>query len=189
MDSEPREFLDPNKFAEDGTTSLQQYRFSEDGNYLAYIVCEKGSDWGKIKFKSVETNQDLPDVLENIKFSCLGWTHDNKGIFYNAFPNLKSDGTAIDKNEYQQLFYHKIGTQQSEDIVCARFPDEPNWMGHAEVSDCGNYILMSISKSCDPVNQLWIYDLAQVSHQISQDLNFKKIVSNFDSKYEVLKKD
>ncbi|RMZ95819.1 prolyl endopeptidase [Brachionus plicatilis] len=188
-DSEPIEFLDPNKFAEDGTTSLQQYKFCEDGNYLAYIVCEKGSDWGKIKFKSVSTGEDLPDVLENIKFSCLCWTHDNNGIFYNAFPNLKSDGTAIDKNEYQQLFYHKIGTKQSEDIVCAQFANEPNWMGHAEVSDCGNYVIMSICKSCDPVNQLWIFDLAKANHLVSPNLEFKKIVSNFDAKYEYVTND
>ncbi|CAF0839961.1 unnamed protein product, partial [Brachionus calyciflorus] len=189
LDSEPREFLDPNKFAEDGTTSLQQYQFSDDGNTLAFIICEKGSDWGKIKFKSVETNQELPDILENIKFSCLSWTHDNKGVFYNAFPELKSDGTAIEKNEYQQLFYHKLGTKQSEDIVCAKFPDEPNWMGHAEVSDCGNYVIMSISKSCDPVNQLWVYDLASANHQVTKDLNFLKLVANFDAKYEYITND
>lgn len=130
LEAEPIEFLDPNKFAEDGTTSLQQLEFSEDGKLLAYIICEKGSDWGKIKFKSVENNQDLDDLLENVKFSCLSWTHDNKGVFYNAFPSSKADGTAIEKNEYQQLYYHRIGTKQSEDILCARFPGEPNWMGY-----------------------------------------------------------
>lgn len=130
LEAEPKEFLDPNKFAEDGTTSLQQAEFSEDGKYFAFIICEKGSDWGKIKFKSVDNNQDLEDVLENVKFSCLSWTHDNKGVFYNSYPKSnKSDGTATEKNEYQQLFYHRLGTKQSEDIVCARFPDEPNWMG------------------------------------------------------------
>ena len=130
LEAEAKEFLDPNKFSEDGTTALQQAEFSEDGKQLAYIVCEKGSDWGKIKLKSVETDQILEDELENVKFSCLSWTHDHKGIFYNQFPkSLKSDGTSIEKNEYQQLFYHKIGTKQSEDILCAQFLDEPNWMG------------------------------------------------------------
>jgi prolyl oligopeptidase len=129
--TEAKEFLDPNKFAEDGTTALQQAVFSEDGKYLAYIVCEKGSDWGKIKFKSVETDQILDDTLENVKFSCLCWTHDNKGVFYNQFPkSTKADGTSIEKNEYQQLCYHKIGTKQSEDVICAQFLDEPNWMGY-----------------------------------------------------------
>lgn len=95
------------------------------------MISEKGSDWGKIKFKTTDTKQDLDDVLENVKFSCLCWTHDHKGVFYNQYPqSSKSDGTATEKNEYQQLFYHRIGTKQSEDILVAKFDNEPNWMGY-----------------------------------------------------------
>jgi prolyl oligopeptidase len=130
LDSEEIEFLDPNKFSEDGTCSLQQGDFSEDGKYYAYIACEKGSDWGKVKIHSVDSHADLDEVLENVKFSCLCWTHDNKGIFYNQYPTSKSaDGTSTHKDEFQVLCYHRIGTKQSEDVVVARFPDEPNWMG------------------------------------------------------------
>ena len=188
LDSENcREFIDPNKFAEDGTSALQTGDFSEDGKYYAYIVCEKGSDWGKIRIRSVESNQDLEEeTLENVKFSCLSWTHDNKGFFYNQYPNsAKSDGTVIEKNEFQQLFYHRLGTKQSEDIACARFPHEPNWMGHVEVSDCGNYLIMTISKSCDPVNQLWYFDLKAAGHVIEPDLEFVKVISDFEAEYSV----
>lgn len=182
-----KEFIDPNKFADDGTTALQQGEFSEDGKHFAYIVCEKGSDWGRIKIKSVETDAELSETLENVKFSCLSWTHDNKGFFYNQYPHsAKADGTVVEKNEFQQLFYHKIGTQQSEDIVVAQFPDEPNWMGHAEVSNCGNYIVMTISKSCDPINQLWCFDLRTTNHEIRSDMQFVKVVSNFDAKYNYI---
>jgi prolyl oligopeptidase len=187
LDSEPKEFLDPNTFAEDGTTALQQCEFSEDAKHFAYIICEKGSDWGKMKFRSVETNTDLDEVLENVKFSCLSWTHDNKGVFYNQYPkSVKSEGTATEKNEFQQLFYHKIGTKQSEDILCANFPDDPDWMGHAEVSHCGNYLIISISKSCDPVNQLWYYDLRKSNFEIEKNIDFVKLVPNFDAKYSYI---
>lgn len=131
LDGEAKEFLDPNKFVEDGTSALQQLEFSEDGKMLAYIVCEKGSDWGTIKFMSVETGLVLEkDTLSNVKFSCLCWTHDNKGVFYNQFPrSTKSDGTSIQKNEFQQLCYHKVGDEQAQDVVVAHFPDNSNWMG------------------------------------------------------------
>lgn len=180
-------FLDPNNFAEDGTTALQQAEFSEDGKHLAYIYCEKGSDWGKIKFKSVETNTILEDVLENVKFSCLAWSHDNKGIFYNQFPkSTKSDGTSIEKNEFQQLCYHKIGTKQSDDILVAQFVDNSNWMGHAEVSDCGNYLFISICQSCDPTNMLWYCDLKEANFNITSNMKFTKLVNNFDSKWDYI---
>lgn len=148
LDAEPVEFVDPNKLAEDGTTSLSSSDFSHDGKLFAYMICEKGSDWTKIKIRSVETKLDLDDCLENVKFSCLSWTHDNKGFFYNQYPKksiddktskngdedaTKSvDGTTTDKNEFQVLCYHRVGTKQSEDIVVARFPDEPTWMGYVE---------------------------------------------------------
>lgn len=128
--TEDVEFLDPNKFAADGTTSLQQGQFSEDGKLYAYICCEKGSDWGKIRVRSVETGADLDDTLENVKFSCLSWTHDNKGFFYNQYPSYKADGTSVEKNEFQIVCYHRIGTKQADDLVVARFPDDPNWMGY-----------------------------------------------------------
>lgn len=149
------------------------------------MICEKGSDWGKIQFKSVETGLDLSDLLENVKFSCLTWTHDSKGIFYNQYPkSIRSDGTATEKNEFQQLFYHKIGTEQSEDILVAKFED-PSWMGHAEMSDCGTYLLIGISKSSAPVNMEWFVDLRKYNFEIDSKLEFVKLINNFDAQYEV----
>ena len=87
LNGEASEFLNPNILSEDGTTALQSYTFSEDAKVLAYMIAEKGSDWGKIKFRDVETGNDLDDVLENVKFSCLDWSFDNKGVFYNVIRN------------------------------------------------------------------------------------------------------
>lgn len=42
----------------------------------------------------VDGAKELPDVLERVKFSCMAWTHDGKGMFYNSYPQQdgKSDG-------------------------------------------------------------------------------------------------
>ena len=70
------------------------YAFSEDGEYFAYGLSASGSDWVTIKFMKVDGAKELPDVLERVKFSCMAWTHDGKGMFYNAYPQQdgKSDG-------------------------------------------------------------------------------------------------
>lgn len=70
------------------------YAFSEDGEYFAYGLSSSGSDWVTIKFMKVEGPEDLPDTLERVKFSCMAWTHDGKGMFYNCYPKQdgKSDG-------------------------------------------------------------------------------------------------
>lgn len=70
------------------------YAFSEDGEYFAYGLSASGSDWVTIKFMKVDGAKELPDVLERVKFTCMAWTHDGKGMFYNSYPQQdgKSDG-------------------------------------------------------------------------------------------------
>ncbi|MEQ2313073.1 hypothetical protein AMECASPLE_037863, partial [Ameca splendens] len=93
LDAEPTVFLDPNTFSDDGTVALRGYAFSEDGEYLAYGTSASGSDWVEIHFLRVEGAVPLEDHLERVKFSCMSWTHDGKGLFYNSYPDQegKSD--------------------------------------------------------------------------------------------------
>ncbi|XP_027587461.1 prolyl endopeptidase [Pipra filicauda] len=186
LDADAKVFLDPNKLSDDGTVALRGYAFSEDGEYFAYGLSSSGSDWVTIKFMKVEGPEDLPDTLERVKFSCMVWTHDGRGIFYNCYPKQdgKSDGTETSTNLHQKLYYHVLGTNQSEDILCAEFPDEPKWMGGAEVSDDGRYVLLSIREGCDPVNRLWYCDLQRESQGISGILHWVKLIDNFEAEYE-----
>ncbi|XP_074437131.1 prolyl endopeptidase [Larus michahellis] len=186
LDADAKVFLDPNKLSDDGTVALRGYAFSEDGEYFAYGLSSSGSDWVTIKFMKVEGPEDLPDTLERVKFSCMAWTHDGKGMFYNCYPKQdgKSDGTETSTNLHQKLHYHVLGTNQSEDILCAEFPDEPKWMGGAEVSDDGRYVLLSIREGCDPVNRLWYCDLQTESQGISGILKWVKLIDNFEAEYE-----
>ena len=82
LESEPTEFLDPNKLSTDGTVALVQDRFSHDGSLLAYGLSTSGSDWFTIHIKDVATGQDMPEKLEKAKFSSIEWTKDGKGDFF-----------------------------------------------------------------------------------------------------------
>jgi len=188
LKSEPSVLLDPNLLSKDGTISLRGYSFSEDGKYLAYGLSTSGSDWVTIKFKEVATSQDLPDCLEKVKFSCMSWTHDHKGLFYNCYLGIegKSDGTETTTNVNQKLFYHHLGTEQSEDVLFAEFPDNPKWMSSAVVTDDGQYVLLVISKGCDPVNQLWYVNLQTLDSGISSAPSWIKLIDNFDAEYEYI---
>ncbi|XP_069743567.1 prolyl endopeptidase-like, partial [Narcine bancroftii] len=188
LDDDPQVFLDPNKFSDDGTVALRGYAFSEDGEYFAYGLSTSGSDWVTIKFLKVDGAVQLPDILERVKFSCMAWTHDAKGIFYNCYlkQDGKSDGTETSVNLHQKLYYHKLGFQQSEDVLCAEFPDYPKWMGGAEISDDGQYVLLSIREGCDPVNRLWYCDLKKLPDGIKGIMPWVKLVDNFDAEYEYI---
>uniref|UniRef100_A0A8C1IYY1 Prolyl endopeptidase n=1 Tax=Cyprinus carpio TaxID=7962 RepID=A0A8C1IYY1_CYPCA len=186
LEAEPSVFLDPNTFSEDGTVALRGYAFSEDGEYLAYGTSASGSDWVEMRFLRVDGAVLLEDRLERVKFTCMSWTHDGKGLFYNSYPEQegKSDGTETSTNLHQKLYYHVLGTPQSQDVLCAEFPDQPKWMSGAEVSDDGRYVLLSIREGCDPVNRLWFCDLDAVPQGITGLLPWVKLIDNFDAEYE-----
>ncbi|XP_064652696.1 prolyl endopeptidase-like [Lineus longissimus] len=187
LSSEPRVFLDPNELSDDGTTALRSSAFSEDGNVFAYCLSEKGSDWVTVKFRDVATGEDLADVLKNVKFSCLDWTHDHKGVFYNSYPvDGKADGSETTSNYHQKLYYHRLGEDQTADTLCAEFPDNPQWMGGVEISDCGSFAVLSISEGCKPANRLYICDLNKLENGISGLLPFVKIVDDFEAEYEYI---
>ncbi|OCT78208.1 prolyl endopeptidase [Xenopus laevis] len=187
LKDEPRVFLDPNTFSEDGTVALQGYTFSEDGEYFAYGLSASGSDWVTIKFMKVANQEELPDVLDRVKFSCMSWTHDGVGMFYNCYPKQegKSDGTETSANLNQKLYYHVLGTSQSDDVLCAQFPEEPKWMGGAEVTDDGQYVLLSIREGCDPVNRLWYCKLDK-NTGITGTLPWVKLIDNFEAEYDYI---
>uniref|UniRef100_A0A8C1QF70 Prolyl endopeptidase n=1 Tax=Cyprinus carpio TaxID=7962 RepID=A0A8C1QF70_CYPCA len=179
LEAEPSVFLDPNTFSEDGTVALQGYAFSEDGEYLAYGTSASGSDWVEIRFLRVDGAVLLEDRLERVKFTCMSWTHDGKGLFYNSYPEQegKSDGTETSTNLHQKLYYHVLGTPQSQDVLCAEFPDQPKWMSGAEVTNTHTEVLEFCL--CYEVNN----DLMCIL-MMTGLLPWVKLIDNFDAEYE-----
>ncbi|XP_043216013.1 prolyl endopeptidase-like isoform X5 [Amphibalanus amphitrite] len=185
LDAEPRVFVDPNLFSEDGTVALTNSAFSEDGATFAYGLSTSGSDWNKIHFRCVETGKDYPEVLEKVKFSSIAWTHDNKGIFYGRFNQEgTTDGSETTSNLNQKLYYHRLGTDQSEDVLCVQFTDHPKWRIGAEVSDCGRYLILLLSEGCKD-NMVYYVDLQGLPEDGPRGLLSPVcIVDKFEADYE-----
>ncbi|GAA4310624.1 prolyl oligopeptidase family serine peptidase [Pontixanthobacter gangjinensis] len=114
-DGKPEIFLDPNKFSEDGTTSLGGLSFSENGKKVAYAISEGGSDWRKVIVMDAETSEILGDTIKDVKFSGMSW-RGNEGFYYSSYD--KPDGSELSaKTDQHKLYFHKLGTPQSEDKV------------------------------------------------------------------------
>ncbi|XP_015917406.2 prolyl endopeptidase [Parasteatoda tepidariorum] len=184
LESEPEIFLDPNEMSKEGLISIPFYEFSENGEYLAYGISESGSDWQKIKIKKVSNGEEFPETIEKVKFSALSWTHDNKGFFYSGYPDAENgvDGTETTSLENHKLIYHKIGTDQSQDVVCVEFPEHPKWMTSASVSHCGQYAVCSVAETCKN-NMVYICDLKTLPNGISGLLPLKCIIDNMEAEY------
>ena len=123
LEAEPRVLLDPNKLSEDGTVSLGSLAFSKDRKYLAYVISRSGSDWNEIYVMNAETGEMLEDHIMWAKFTGVSWHGD--GFYYSAY-DAPADGKGLSaKNEFQKVYYHKIGTPQSSDRLEYMNPNHP----------------------------------------------------------------
>ena len=163
---EGRVLLDPNKLSKDGTVALSGMAISDDGKMMAYGLSGAGSDWQTWHFRDVETGKDLPDVLENIKFSGASWTKDEKGVFYSRFPEADEKSKLTRINYFQKLYYHKLGTPQSEDVLIYERPDDKEMGVGGGVSEDGKWLIISVTKGTAPMNMVFYKDLSKPDSKV-----------------------
>ncbi|EJG0783662.1 S9 family peptidase [Vibrio parahaemolyticus] len=114
-EGEAEVFLDPNTLSEEGTTSLGEVSFSKDYRLVAYSISEGGSDWRKIFVIDTETKEQLEPEIVDAKFTSISWLG-SKGFYYSSYD--KPQGSELSaRTEYHKLYYHELGTPQSEDKV------------------------------------------------------------------------
>ena len=176
---EPEVFLDPNKFSADGTTSLSEMGFTIDGSRLAYGISEGGSDWRKVIIMEAASKTIIGDTLKDIKFSGLAWKG-NDGIFYSTYEKPKGSQLTA-KTDHHRLFYHKIGTKQSEDKVIFGDDIARRYVG-GSVTEDGKYLIVTAAVSTTG-NELYIRDLSKPGNK------FITVVGNSDNENYVLDND
>lgn len=123
LGGEQRVFLDPNKLSTDGTVALKSISFSNDGKYLAYVISRNGSDWEEIYVKDVATGKLLDDHIVWAKFTDAAWQGD--GFYYSAYDAPEQGHETSAKNSVQKVYYHKLGTPQSQDVLFYQNPAYP----------------------------------------------------------------
>ncbi|RTL42277.1 MAG: S9 family peptidase [Burkholderiales bacterium] len=155
----PQVALDPNTMSKDGTVALSGFVPSRDGKLVAYGVAGAGSDWQTWKVRNLATGQDLPDQIDWVKFSSASWTADGKGFFYARYDAPKDGEKLKGANYFQKLYYHRLGTPQSEDVLVAENRDDKEWGFGTEVSDDGQLLLISVWKSAGSKNGLMVLPL------------------------------
>ncbi|SOC79267.1 prolyl oligopeptidase [Salinimicrobium sediminis] len=165
-------FLDPNKFSEDGTTSLGGLSFSEDGKTLAYSISEGGSDWRKIIIMDAETREIKEDTLIDVKFGGISW-RGNEGLYYSSYD--KPEGSELSaKTDQHKLYYHKLGTPQSQDqLIFGGTPEQKHRYVGGSVSDDNRYLFISANTSTSG-GKLFMMDLSKANPTIDTIVGHEK---------------
>ena len=168
--------LDPNTFSDDGTVSLTAFSPSDDGKLLGYGISKGGSDWNEFFVKNIETGELLPDHIEWVKFSGIQWLKD--GFFYSRFPAPKEDDILKGVNENSKIYYHKIGTTQTDDQLVYEDTEHPNWGFGAWVTDDQKLLVIAVTESTSG-NAFYVKDIEKGGNVI-------KIVESFDNDFQVI---
>jgi prolyl oligopeptidase len=181
LEATPETLLDPNILSEDGTVALSTLAVSDNGRLLAYGTAASGSDWEEFRVRDVATARDLPDHLKWIKFSGASWTKDGAGFFYSRYPE-PTDKALTDVNRFQRLYYHRLGTDQAQDVLVYERPDQPDWGMNAEVTDDGRYAVLTVWLGTDRRNRVYFRDLKDRRHpQITGEV--VRLLDDFDASY------
>lgn len=157
LDAEPRLLLDPNAWAQDGATALAEWEQSENGTLLAYAVQDGGTDWRVIRVLDVETGEQRADEIRWAKFTGISWLG-NEGFFYSRFPEPEEGQDFQALNYNQAVYYHELGTSQSDDRMVFATPDHPE-RGHGiGVSDDGRWGFVISSLGTDAQYEVHVID-------------------------------
>ena len=152
-------FFDPNKLTADGTAALNGSSFTDDGKLWAYGIARSGSDRTEWRVMNVETGEHLTDTLRPNRQGGVSWLKDNSGFFYSRFPDAQDGAELKNQNFFQKLYFHKLGTPQSEDYVVYERPDNKEYFVGSEVSEDGKWLIITVGKGTERMNMVYFKDL------------------------------
>ena len=194
-DAEGDVLLDPNALSGQGTISLSGLAVSEDGEHVAWSSSEAGSDWQTWRVRRTATGDDLPDEVRWSKFSPAAWAPDASGFFYGAY-DPPGEGAALTAPvRGQRLCFHRLGTDQTSDVVVHHDPDDPEWGYSPQVTPDGRFLVVTVWRGTDPRTRIWVADLggpagpADPTHPgvalRPEALRLRSVLDDFDAAWTV----
>ncbi|WP_229740724.1 prolyl oligopeptidase family serine peptidase [Ornithinibacillus halotolerans] len=167
--------LDPNNLSDDGTVALTNYSFSKDGKYLAYATSTHGSDWQEIHVLDLNTNKNLTDHIQHVKFTNITWSPDSSGFFYSKFPE---PGTVSpeDESNFNKVYFHTLGNNQEDDVLVHEQPENKELMFSSFLSDDERFIGLYVFLGTATENRIYI-------RPIDSDEPFTKLLDQADAEY------
>ncbi len=177
LNAQPEVFLDPNSLSADGTVAVTSFSVSKDHRYVAYGTAASGSDWNQIGVMEIATRKLLSDKIDWVKFSGAAWRQD--GFYYSRYDE-PARGTELSRqNEYQKIYFHKLGTPQAEDQLVYEDKANPLRYFGAGVTEDGRFLIINVAQGTSGA-QILVKDLA------ANQKDFTLLAKGFDYEYSVV---
>jgi prolyl oligopeptidase len=177
LNAQPEVFLDPNRLSADGTVAVTSFSVSKDHRYVAYGTAASGSDWNQIQVMEIATKKVLSDKIDWVKFSGAAWRQD--GFYYSRYDE-PAKGTELSRqNEYQKIYFHKLGTPQAQDQLVYEDKTNPLRYYGAGVTEDGRFLILNIAQGTSGA-EILVRDLA------ASQKDFTLLAKGFDHEYSVV---
>jgi prolyl oligopeptidase len=174
--------IDPNSLSPDGSLALAGFSPSPDGRYLLYGISEGGADWRVLYVRDLQSGQQLADTVRWLKGGGSSWTKDGNGFFYSRFPQPEQGKQLQNAIRDEKIYYHRIGTPQSQDVLVYARPDQPEWFVGGGVTEDGRYLFVFVNRGTEPQNRLYVADLGDPL-QPRVDAPIKPLFEKGDASY------
>ncbi len=179
LPGEAKPLLDPNTLSQDGTVALSGTDVTDDRKLIAYGLAVAGSDWQEWKVRDIASGKDLSDDVQWVKFSGASWKKDGSGFFYSRYDAPASADQLKQTNYFHKLYFHKLGTPQTQDQLVYERKDHKDWNFNGRVTEDGRILIINVSQGTDPKNRIFYKNLALPNAPVVELLNKQDAAYNF----------
>ncbi|WP_129714181.1 prolyl oligopeptidase family protein [Pedobacter sp. SYP-B3415] len=180
LSGEPEILIDPNTFSDDGTVALQATAFSKTQKYFAYSVAASGSDWQEIYVMDFQSRKLLAEKITYVKFTGISWAGD-EGFYYSGYDRPADEAAKFSaKNEFQKVYYHRVGTPQEDDILIYQDPEHPLRYVDVSLTEDERFLVLHIAEGTDGT-EIKVRDL-----QAEDQSGFTTLVAGFGTNAAVI---
>ncbi|CAI4166462.1 Prolyl endopeptidase [Alteromonas macleodii] len=177
VNGKPEVLIDPNTLSEDGTVSMASTELSPKASFLAYMLSDGGTDWKTIHVRDTSKKSDLTDTIKGIKFSNIAWLPDESGFFYSRYS--QNEAGKYDDSQTVSIYFHAIGTAQSEDKKVFAFDNKPTWNPYPSVVQDGKTLLISVFEGYQ-ANGVYAKSL------VNDDSELVSVFDKWDGRYDLI---
>ena len=177
--------IDPNTLSADGSIALSGFSPSPDGRYLAYGISEGGADWRTLLVRELDSAKQLADTVRWLKGGGMSWTRDGRGFYYARFPEPEAGKQLQNAIHDEKIYYHVVGTPQSQDKLIYERPDHPDWFVYGSVSEDGRYLFISVNRGTEAQNRLYVAELGDPKNP-KVDAPIRPLFDKGDASYRAI---
>ncbi|MGZ4538697.1 MAG: prolyl oligopeptidase family serine peptidase [Blastococcus sp.] len=158
-DGTERVLVDPMALDPEGTTTLDAWSPSVEGDRLAYQLSTGGDEESTLYVLDVATGKVIDGPVDRCRYSPVAWLPGGEELFYvrRLAPELVPAG---EEQFHRRVWRHTVGGSPDDDVLIHGEGSDPGSYFDVHLSRDGRWLVVSSSVGTAPRDDIWLADLA-----------------------------